>query len=52
MDIKRYKSVAVQKEVWEKLWKIAREESRSPSNQIEWFVKNYKNIKQAMKEHG
>ena len=38
MDIKRYKSVAVQKEVWEKLWKIAKEESRSPSNQIEWFV--------------
>ena len=44
MDIKKYKSVAVQKEVWARLWEIAKEENRTPANQIEWFVNNHGKI--------
>ncbi len=50
MNIQKYKSVAVQKPVWEKLWQIAKDNERSPAQQIAWFVKNYSKIKKALVE--
>ena len=37
-DIKKYKSVAVPIDTWEKLWEIAQDNHRSPSQQISFFV--------------
>ena len=48
MNIQKYKSVAVQKSVWEKLWQIAKDNERSPAQQIALFVKNFSKIKKAL----
>jgi|TARA_R110000796_G_scaffold116944_1_gene229592 hypothetical protein len=37
-DIKKYKSVAVPIPTWEKLWKIAEKNHRSPAQQISFLV--------------
>lgn len=37
-DIKKYKSVAVPVDTWQKLWEIAQKSHRSPSQQISFFV--------------
>ena len=37
-DIKKYKSVAVPIPTWEKLWKIANKNHRSPAQQITFLV--------------
>ena len=49
---KEFKSVAVEKKVWEQLWQSADAESRTPAHQIKWFVKNYKKIEKLLREHG
>tara|TARA_R100000995_G_scaffold84860_1_gene65301 strand:- start:2267 stop:2422 length:156 start_codon:yes stop_codon:yes gene_type:complete len=50
MNTEKYKSVAVKKEVWEKLWKISKDNERSPASQVAWFVKHYAKIKKALAE--
>jgi|TARA_R110000787_G_C13360544_1_gene440024 hypothetical protein len=37
-DIKKYKSVAVPIPTWEKLWKMADKNHRSPAQQISFLV--------------
>ena len=37
-DIKKYKSVAVPVDTWQKLLEIAQKSHRSPSQQISFFV--------------
>ena len=42
-DIKKYKSVAVPIPTWEKLWKMADKNHRSPSQQIAFLVQATEN---------
>ena len=37
-DIRKYKSVAVAIQTWEKLWKLANKNHRSPAQQIAFLV--------------
>ena len=37
-DIRKYKSVAVAIPTWEKLWKLANKNPRSPAQQIAFLV--------------
>tara|TARA_R110000744_G_C19120135_1_gene535836 strand:- start:10 stop:195 length:186 start_codon:yes stop_codon:yes gene_type:complete len=42
-DIKKYKSVAVPIPTWEKLWKMADKNHRSPAQQIAFLVQATEN---------
>ena len=52
MDVSKWKSVAIRKEVDTKFKKICKKEKRSPSNQLAVFCENYERGEKVKKKAG